>query len=139
MKKLLKLHQNEILVKLFVLLLSGLGFLRSFTWITADTNNLKSVSDLYIKMSDYMDIHTIGWFLLIFSIIVFISAFFDAPNGYVMLTIGALGSGVIHITFAMISVETANVASTYYINMLIGFIQILVSLTGVFAAWKTKN
>ena len=29
----------------------------------------------------------------------------------------------------MISVETANVASTYYINMLIGFIQLLVSTT----------
>lgn len=42
-----------------------------------------------------------------------------------MLTIGTLGSGVIHITFAMISVETANVASTYYINMLIGFIHYL--------------
>lgn len=86
-----------------------------------------------------MDIRTIGWFLLIFSIIVFLSAFFDAPNGYFMLTVGTLGSGVIHITFAMISVETANVPSTYYINMFIGFIQILVSITGVFAVWKTKN
>ena len=56
-----------------------------------------------------------------------------------MLTIGTLGSGVIHITFAMISVETANVASTYYINMLIGFIQLLVSTTESFAVWKTKN
>ena len=55
-----------------------------------------------------------------------------------MLTIGTLGSGVIHITFAMISVETANVASTYYINMLIGFIQLLVSTTGVLQFGKPK-
>ena len=55
-----------------------------------------------------------------------------------MLTIGTLGSGVIHITFAMISVETANVASTYYINMLIGFIQLLVSTTEFLQFGKPK-
>ena len=38
----------------------------------------------------------------------------------------------------MISVETANVASTYYINMLIGFIQLLVSTTEFLQFGKPK-
>lgn len=137
--KFLELHQNEVFVKLLIILLSGLGVTRSYGWITANTQHLKNVSDLYVNMQKYMDIHTIGWFLFLFSILLLLSAFFEGISGYVMLIIGALACGAIRIVFAMISVETANLPSTYYSNMLIGFIQLLVALTGVFAIWKMKR
>ena len=50
-KRLLQLHPNEIFVKLFVILLAGLGLVRSLNWISARTETLKHVSDLYVKMS----------------------------------------------------------------------------------------
>ncbi|MCT1482240.1 hypothetical protein M3C31_00060 [Staphylococcus hominis] len=139
LKKFLALHPNEIFVKLFIILLAGLGVTRSYSWIVADVDRLQSVSKLYIKMSKYMDIHAIGWILIIFSGVLFLSAFFDKSIGYWLLVIGSLACSVIHILFAMISVTTANVATTYYINMLIGCIQLMVAVTGVITLWKMKN
>ncbi|EGS40309.1 hypothetical protein KS414_11265 [Staphylococcus capitis] len=138
-KRLLQLHPNEIFVKLFVILLAGLGLVRSLNWISARTETLKHVSDLYVKMSKYMDIDTVGWLLFLFSIVLFLSAFFDNTTGYILLIVGSVPCGIIHIAFGMISVESANVSSTYYINMLIGFIQILVAINGAFSIWKIKN
>ena len=83
-KRLLQLHPNEIFVKLFVILLAGLGLVRSLNWISARTETLKHVSDLYVKMSKYMDIDTVGWLLFLFSIVLFLSAFFDNITGYIL-------------------------------------------------------
>lgn len=139
MKRILRLTQREIMSKTLIILLSGLGIARSKAFISTNTEQLKNVSKLYIKMSEIMDIRTIGWLLLIFSFVLLSSSFFKDSVSQILLIIGCAICGTIHILFGMIGVDTANLPSTYYSNILIGVVQYLVLLTGVNELWKTKK
>lgn len=139
MKRILRLTQREVTSKILVILLSGLGIVRSQAFISTNTEQLKNVSKLYIKMSEIMDIETIGWLLFLFSLVLLSSSFFKEGVSQILLIVGCAICGTIHILFGMIGVDTANLPSTYYSNMLIGVVQYLVLLTGVNELWKMKK
>lgn len=139
MNRLLKLDIDDMRSNLFVILLAGFGAIRAIEWIVKDVGQLANYSDLYLKMSVYMDIHTIGWFLFLFSIVLFLSIFFESIVSHYLVILGSFVCGSIHLVFGMISVDSADFFTTYYTNMLVGVIQYLLLLTGVIGLWKHKN
>lgn len=139
MKRLLNLNQTMIFSRLLIILLAGMGLVRSGAFIFIDKEHLRNVSDLYIKMEELLDIQTIGWFLFLFSFVLFLSAFFRGFISQLLLVIGAIVCGTIHILFGMVGVDTANLPSTYYSNLFIGVVQYLVFILGVVELWKNKQ
>lgn len=143
MKKLLvslaNINPYELFSNLLIVLLVGNGVLRAWDWITMNTRELENVSHLYVSMSNYLDMNTLGWLFMLFSITLLLSIFFKGATGYIFLVLGALGAGIIHLIFGVISTEGAVLFVTYYFMLLCGVIQFILVIVGGIQLWKIKQ
>lgn len=129
----------ELLASLLIILLCAFGVMRGLEFIIRGESSLQEASDIYIKLSQYADIQTIGWLLVIFSIILLCSIFVNGKPAFVFLIIGGIVTGTIHICYGMIAVDTAKVISTYYTTLTIGLYQYILMIIGVIGLWKTAK
>ena len=136
---LVKLNIDNVHSKFFVLFFAGLGFIRGADWIRTENEHLKSVSDIYIKMSEVMDINTLGWLLVLFSVLLFLSLFFDESVESWFCVVGGFVCGTIYLLYGMISVDNSDLAATYYIGFLTAVMDYVIFITGVVNLWKIKN
>jgi|SRR5699024_1789995 len=143
MKKLLvtltNINPYELFSNLLIVLLVGNGILRAWDWITMSTEGLENVSHLYASMSNYLDMNTLGWLFMLFSITLLLSIFFKGATGYTFLVLGALGAGIIHIIFGVIATAGATLFVTYYFMLLCGVIQFILVLVGGMQLWKIRQ
>lgn len=143
MKKLLvnlaNINPYELFSNLLIVVLVANGVLRSWDFITMSTENLESVSPLYVTLAQYIDIHALGWLFLLFSLTLFLSIFFKGQTGYIFLVLGALGAGIIHIIFGVVASDGAVLAITYYFMLLCGVIQFILVFVGGLQLWKIKQ
>lgn len=137
--KLIHFSTKDLKSKLFVILLSSIGVIRSIDWIITGSHRLKDVSELYIKLSSIVDINILGWLLLVASVILFASQFCNERIESWLVILGGLVCGTIHLLYGMVSVDSSNLATTYYNGLLIAVMQYLLVFTGVVNIWKTKN
>lgn len=56
-----------------------------------------------------------------------------------MYVASTLVGSIIHVMFAMIGVENANLFTTYYTSMLVGIVMFIMFTLGVLDIWKTKH
>ena len=127
------------MANLLIVLVSVLGFMRGLEWVVRSNEVLKDSSDIYIKLSQFMDINTLGWLLIIGSIVLFISVFVKKETGYILLVIGGFSVGTCFLMYGMISVETATLLSTYYTMISIGLYDYVIASIGGIALWKIKK
>ena len=113
--------------------------MRGLEWVVRSNEVLKNSSDIYIKLSQFMDIDTLGWLLIIASIILFLSVFVKKETGYILLIIGGFSVGTCFLMYGMISVETATLLSTYYTMISIGLYGYVLASIGGIALWKIKK
>lgn len=138
-QKLLNLNTVEVELLLLNIMISGMGVIKGYAWIAADKNYLQDASPIYIKMAKYMDIQAVGWLLLIVSIVLFLSEFMKEKAQQYMFSISTFIGSIIHITYAMIGVGSANIFTTYYTSMLVGIVMFIMFVMGVLELWKTKR
>lgn len=138
-QKLLNINSIEIELLLLNIMISGMGVIRSYAWITADEDYLENASPIYIKMSEYMDIQAMGWLLMIASIVLFLSEFMKENAQKYMYIVSTFVGSIIHVVYAMIGVENANIFTTYYTSMLVGIVMFIMFMLGVLDIWKTKH
>lgn len=138
-QKLLNINSIEIELLLLNIMISGMGVIRSYAWITADEDYLENASPIYIKMSEYMDIQAMGWLLMIASIVLFLSEFMKETAQKYMYVVSTFVGSIIHVVYAMIGVENANIFTTYYTSMLVGIVMFIMFMLGVLDIWKTKH
>lgn len=138
-QKLLNINSIEIELLLLNIMISGMGVIRSYAWITADEDYLENASPIYIKMSEYMDIQAMGWLLMIASIVLFLSEFMKETAQKYMYVVSTFIGSIIHVVYAMIGVENANIFTTYYTSMLVGIVMFIMFMLGVLDIWKTKH
>lgn len=136
--KIKNINTVDLRMLLLIVMLSGFSFVRASGWAISGDTKLKHTSDIYVKMSAYVDISTIGWVLLIFSMLLFLSEFVRSDLSTYLLCISTLACSFIHLLFGMISVDSASLFTTYYSNMLVGIVHFLLFITGVIDIWKTK-
>jgi len=129
----------ELMANLLIVLVSVLGFMRGLEWVIRSEEVLKNSSDIYVKLSQIMDIDTLGWLLIIASIILFLSVFVKKEAGYILLIIGGFAVGTCFLMYGMISVETANLLSTYYTMISVGLYGYVLASIGGIALWKTTK
>ncbi|HJG39055.1 MAG TPA: hypothetical protein K8V44_04545 [Staphylococcus saprophyticus] len=127
------------MANLLIMLVSVLGLMRGLEWVVRSSEVLKNSSDIYMKLSQIMDIDTLGWLLIIASVVLFISVFVKKEAGYVLLVIGGLSVGTCFLMYGMISVETATLLSTYYTMISIGLYGYVLASIGGIALWKTRK
>ncbi|WP_185160567.1 hypothetical protein [Mammaliicoccus sciuri] len=143
MKKLMvnmaNINPYELFSNLLIVLLVGNGVLRSWDFIRMSTVELERVSPLYVNLAQYIDIHALGWLFLLFSITLLLSMFFRGQTGYIFLVLGALGAGIVHLIFGVVSTEGAVLFVTFYFNLLCGVIQFILVFVGGLQLWKIKQ
>lgn len=128
----------ELLANLLILLLSVFGIMRSLEWIIRGNASLKNASEIYVKMSQYIDIQSMGWFLLTASIVLLISIFVRGNTAYTLLIIGGIGAGTANMFYGLLSTESAQLLFTYYSTITIGMYLYILATVGVIGLWKTK-
>ena len=137
--KIANVNEQELGYNLLVFLLCGHGVLRSIDWITMSTKSLEDLSPIYNQLSQFLDIHALGWLFLLFSLTLMLSMFFKGQPSYIFLMLGAIGSAVCHLIFGIIATEGAILFVTYYFMLLIGFVQIILFVLGGAQLWKLKH
>ncbi|WP_305808928.1 hypothetical protein, partial [Staphylococcus epidermidis] len=120
-------------------LLIAFGVMRSLEFIVRGKNSMQNASEIYIKLSKYADIQAIGWFLLTSSIVLLCSVFIKGSTSYVLLIIGGICAGSVHLFYGMVATETARVIATYYTTLTLGLYQYILAGIGVISLWKIKQ
>lgn len=129
----------ELMAKLLVLLLSAFGYMRGSEFIVRGDQSMKNASDIYIKLSHYIDVQSVGWLLIISSTFLFIAIFTRTELSSYFLLVGGLTTGTIHIFYGLIAVEEARVIATYYTTLSIGIFQYILAYIGGVSIWKIKK
>src|SRR5699024_12168344 len=93
----------ELLANLLIVLLSAFGFMRGLEFIVRGESSMHNASEIYIKLSQYADIQAIGWFLLTASIVLLCSVFIKGRTSCILLIIGGLYAGSVHLFYAMVA------------------------------------
>lgn len=135
---LFNLNTVQIETLMLNIVLSGLGVVRAMAWIGNDREQLINASPIYVSMSKYVDISSAGWLLLISSIFLFMSEFMNEKSNKYMACISAFISGIVHLLFGMISVDHANLPTTYYTELLVGIVLLIVAFLGGVDIWRKK-
>ena len=133
-----KINTSDLMSNLLLLLLAVTGWIRSLEWIDKTVDELEKISPLYTKISLYFDIQTMGWFMLIGSFILIAAMFLDGKAYAIFIVLGNSLSGFIHILFGLLSVSGAEMFTTYYINLSVGIIQIILVAIGVLILCKKQ-
>lgn len=127
------------MANLLIVFIAALGILRSFELAIRSTQSLEGVSEIYVTMSQYADLQLVGVCMLLSSIILLISAFIRSNTGYVLMIIGAFGSGVVHLFHGMASSESAKLIATYYTTSTIGLVDFILVGIGVYVLWRNHK
>ena len=106
----------ELLANLLIVLVAVLGLMRAIEWIIRSPQALKKSSEIYVQLSAYIDVQTLGWLLLIASSILLLSVFTREIPSYVLLVLGGLGLGTIFCFYGLASAESALFIATYLKN-----------------------
>ena len=129
----------ELLANLLIILLSAFGVMRGLEFIVRGEQSMHNASEIYIKLSQYADIQAIGWFLLTSSIALMCSVFIKGNTSYVLLIIGGLCAGSVHLFYGMVATESAKIIATYYTTLTLGLYQYILAGIGVISLWKIKQ
>lgn len=129
----------ELLANLLIVLLSAFGVMRGLELIVRGESAMQDASKIYIELSQYADIQAIGWFLLTASIVLLCSVFIRGNTSYVLLIIGGLCAGSVHLFYGMVATESAKVIATYYTTLTLGLYQYILAGIGVISLWKIKQ
>ena len=129
----------ELLSNLLIVLLSAMGFMRGIEFVIRGESSMQNASNLYIVLSQYIDIQSLGWLLATASLVLLASVFTQNKTAFVLMTIGGLVCGSVHFFYGLVAVEGAKVISTYYTSLTIGIYQYLLCGVGVISLWKIKK
>lgn len=130
---------DSLLAKLLIILLSAFGIMRGSEMVIRGENSMQNAAKLYIKLSEYVDIQSIGWLLLSSSLLLAISVFTEGTITFLLLTIGGLTTGTVHIFYGLVAVEGAKVVATYYTTLTLGIYEYIICAVGVMGLWKTNK
>ncbi|MDK3656277.1 hypothetical protein O0A22_11725 [Staphylococcus pseudintermedius] len=130
---------HELLANLLIILLGVLGLFRGVEMITRDDEVLQNASNVYFRISQYVDIQSLGWLLVISSLILILSVFFKSKSAYTLWIIGGVACGSIHLYYGFVATETAKFINTYYQNITISLYQFILAVMGVCLLWKTDK
>lgn len=130
---------NEIMSNLLILLLSILGLIRAIEWIGRSNEALVKASKIYVTINQIVDIQSLGWLMLISSLVLLSTIFIPGRIKYVSMLIGSASVGFIFLFYGMASTEFANLIATYYTFVTLGLYGLLLSGIGGIALWKTKQ
>lgn len=134
-----KINTDVLKADILLIFLALLGIIRSLEWIDKSIDELKDISPLYTKMSVYFDVQTMGWFLFTSSLLIVLSVFLKRYSSSILLIIGASIAGSIHLLFGLLSVNGAEMFTTYYTNLSIAIIQFILVFVGVIKLWKKQS
>lgn len=149
--KWLKSQKNKILQSLRKINVASMGFdllilstgvsgiIKSSEWINSAPTKFQSVTPFYRNINQMIDLQTVGWFLLISSLLLLSSVFIRTPNEHRLMIIGGLSSGIIYFIYGILAVDQATLYTTYYNNLINGWVQILIAGMGAISLWKTKK
>lgn len=129
----------ELMANLLIVLVSLLGFIRGMEWIVRSSHSLQQSSDIYITINQYMDIQSLGWLLVIASIVLFSAVFIKGSSAYISMIIGGIGIGTIFLFYGLVTVEAATLISTYYTMLTVSIYGYLLAGIGASALWKIKR
>ena len=133
-----KINLHELLANLFIILVATLGGIRGLEWMISDSYKLGNVAQLYEFMSNIADIQSLGWILLVASILIFIAAFLKGKVAYIFLLFGGVSGAFVHYIYALASIEGANLFTTYYTALVLAAAQLILALVGGIMLWKKK-
>ena len=133
----IKIH--EIMSNLLILLISILGAIRAFEWMTRDGETLVKASKIYLTISQVIDLQTLGWLMLISAAVMISTIFISGRVRYVSMVIGGFATGSIFIFYGMASTEFANLMATYYTFVTLGLYGYILCGLGVIALWRTRK
>lgn len=124
---------------LLILLISILGAIRGFEWITRDNETLVKASKIYVTISQVIDVQSLGWLMLISAVVLMSTIFISGRVRYVSMVIGGFATGSILIFYGMASTEFANLIATYYTFVTLGLYGYILCGLGVIALWKMRK
>ena len=130
---------NEIMSNLLILLISILGAIRGFEWITRDGETLVKASKIYVTIGQIIDVQSLGWLMLVSAAVLLSTIFIPGRVRYVSLVIGGFATGSIFLFYGMASTEFANLMATYYTFVSIGLYGYVLAGLGVIALWRTRR
>lgn len=133
----LKLY--ELLANLLIVLLGALGLMRGAEMVIRGDRTMTNTSDIYAKLSQYADIQSIGWLLITASIVLLVSVFVKGNASLILLIIGGLVAGSVHLFYGLIAIDSAKMVSTYYTNLTLGIYQYILVTIGAISLWKIKQ
>lgn len=129
----------ELLANALIVLLSAFGFMRGSEFITRGEKSLQNASELYVKLSQYIDIQSMGWGLLLGSIILLGAVFNKNKTAFILMIIGGAITASIHMFYGLVAVEGAKVIATYYTTLTISIYEFLICGIGVYGLWKNNK
>lgn len=129
----------ELLANALIVLLSAFGFMRGSEFITRGEMSLQNASELYVKLSQYIDIQSMGWGLLLGSIILLGAVFNKNKTAFILMIIGGAITASIHMFYGLVAVEGAKVIATYYTTLTISIYEFLICGIGVYGLWKNNK
>lgn len=113
--------------------------MRGSEMVIRGENSMQSAAKLYIKLSEYVDIQSIGWLLLMSSVLLVFAAFTENKTSFLLLAIGGLSAGTVHIFYGLVAVEGAKVVATYYTTLTLGIYEYILCAVGVMGLWKLNK
>lgn len=116
-----------------------MGAMRALEFIIRGEQSLQNASELYVTLSQYIDIQSMGWGLLIGSVVLLFSVFTKGKTAFILMIVGGGATACIFMFYGMVSVGGAKVVSTYYTSLTLSIYQLIICGTGVYGLWKTKK
>lgn len=126
----------ELMANLLIVLIAAMAIMRGFELIVRSPSSLEAASNIYIAIGSVMDLQTFGSLLVLSASILLTSVFFRGAVSYVMMVMGALGVGFLHVLYGMASSESAKLVATYYTTTTIGIFAFIVATIGGVALWQ---
>lgn len=126
----------ELMANLLVVLIASMAMMRGLELAMRAPASLKDASSIYIEIAKVMDLQTFGLMLVLFSVILLTSVFFRGTVSYIMMVMGSLGVGFLHVIYGMASSESAKLVATYYTTTTIGIFAFIVATIGGIALWQ---
>lgn len=133
------MRTHELLANLLIVLLGAMGLMRGAELIIRSENSLQRSARLYTELSQYVNLQSIGWFLVTASIVLITSVFVKGRTAYILMLIGGICAGSVHIFYGLVATEGAKVVATYYTTLTIGIYQYIIATVGVMGIWKNSK
>lgn len=137
--KIKTINAQELFSNLFIILVASLTLIRGIEWIVTDYQYLTNVSNIYLAIEDYINLQTFGWLLVISSVNLVCATLSKKIEIYYFLAMGGFVGAISQLFYAMISIDHAQLFSTYYTALVLAFAQFILFFIGVVGIWKKVN